>query len=239
MTRAAIYARVSTADGRQETENQLFELRRFAASQGWHFVGEYIDEESGKSSDRQGFKRLFDGAARREFDLVLFWAFDRFSREGAFETLQHLNRLSGYGVGFRSFTEAYLDSCGVFRDAIITILGAIARQERQRLAERVRAGPKRAQLQGTRSGRAVGRPKAVFDHGLVLSLRQEGRSWREIAATMHLGEGTVRRPSPSTPARPSPAKTLLRKSCDCGTAASSNTVRDGDPITRNARKFPT
>ena len=193
MTRAAIYARVSTADGRQEIENQLSELRRFATSQGWEVAGEYVDEESGKSAERPNFKRLFDDAARRKFDLALFWALDRFSREGAFETLQHLNRLSGYGVGFRSFTEPYLDSCGVFKDAIIAILGAIARQERQRLSERLRAGLKRAQAQGTRSGRTVGRPKAVFDHGLVVALRQEGHSWRQIAARLHLGTGTVRR----------------------------------------------
>ena len=43
-------------------------------------------------------------------------------REGMLETLQHRNRLTSYGVGFRSFTEAYLDSCGLFKDAVIAIL---------------------------------------------------------------------------------------------------------------------
>jgi hypothetical protein len=42
--KAAIYARVSTADGRQEAENQLAELRRFAATQSWEITHEYIDQ---------------------------------------------------------------------------------------------------------------------------------------------------------------------------------------------------
>jgi hypothetical protein len=53
--------------------------------------------------------------------VVLFSALDRFTREGALETLKYLDQLSGYGVGYRSFTEPYLDSCGVFKDAIIAI----------------------------------------------------------------------------------------------------------------------
>ena len=76
-------------------------------------------------------------AAQRQFDVVLFWALDRFTREGALETLQHLNWLGSYGVGFRSFTEPYLDSCGIFKDAVIAILGTIAKQERVRISERV------------------------------------------------------------------------------------------------------
>ena len=141
---AAIYARVSTADGRQETENQLVQLRQFAETQGWEIVREYVDQESGSRSDRPEFRRLFDDASRRRFDVVLFWSLDRFTREGSLETLQYLNQLGSYGVSFRSFTEAYLDSCGFFKDAIIAILGAIAKQERARISERVRAGLDRA-----------------------------------------------------------------------------------------------
>ena len=126
--RAAIYARVSTADGRQDTENQLAELRRFASTQGWEIAAEYIDHESGGRADRREFCQMFTDAAQRQFDGLLFWALDRLTREGALETLQYLNRLSGYGVGFRSFTEPYLDSCGIFKDAVIAILGVIAKQ---------------------------------------------------------------------------------------------------------------
>jgi DNA invertase Pin-like site-specific DNA recombinase len=104
----AIYARVST--DKQDNENQLVQLREFAAKQGWNVFAEYVDRESGAKSDRVEFQRMFTDASRRKFDLVLFWALDRLSREGVLQTLQHLNRLENHGVGFRSFTEQYFDS---------------------------------------------------------------------------------------------------------------------------------
>src|SRR5262245_56344429 len=82
-----------------------------------------------------------EAASRREFDLVLFWSLDRFSREGVLETLQYLRTLTSYGVGWKSFTEQYLDSCGIFRDAVLSILATIAKQERIRLSERNRGRP--------------------------------------------------------------------------------------------------
>ena len=115
----AIYARVSTKDKGQDTQNQLGQLREFASRQGWQVIREYVDSETGGKSDRAEFQAMFEAASQRKFDLLLFWALDRLSREGVLETLQHLNRLTSYGVGFRSFTEQYFDSCGIFKDAVI------------------------------------------------------------------------------------------------------------------------
>ena len=137
-----IYGRVSTRD-KQEVENQLVQLREFAVKQGWQIIGEYVDRETGATSDREQFQAMFADAGRRKFDLLLFWSLDRLSREGVLETLQHLNRLTSCGVGYKSFTEQYLDSCGIFKDAVIGILAVIAKQERVRLAERTRAGLER------------------------------------------------------------------------------------------------
>ena len=110
-------------DKRQDTENQLSQLRQFCESQGWKVVHEYVDRASGKRSDREQFQKLFEGASQRKFDVVLFWSLDRFSREGVRETLNHLERLNNYGVNYRSFTEQYLDSCGIFKDAVLAIPG--------------------------------------------------------------------------------------------------------------------
>lgn len=118
----ALYARVSTKDRGQDTENQLAQLREFAAKQGWQITQEYIDHETGSKADRAEFQTKFTDASRRKFDLLLFWSLDRLSREGALPTLQHLNRLTSCGVGYKSFTEQYLDSCGIFKDAIISIM---------------------------------------------------------------------------------------------------------------------
>ena len=76
----ATYSRIST--DKQDNQNQLGQLRRFAARQGWKTKSECVDVATGKNSDREQFKALFKAASRREFTLVLFWSLDRFSREG-------------------------------------------------------------------------------------------------------------------------------------------------------------
>jgi len=188
-TRVAIYSRVSTRDKGQDVENQLRQLREFCSRQGYELVREYVDHASGKRSDREAFQELFSAASRREFDVVLFWALDRFSREGVFDTLQHLQQLTSYGVGYRSFTEAYLDSCGLFRDAVVGILASIAKQERVRLSERTVAGLQRARSQG----RVGGRPRVICDRKRVLGLRESGMSLGQISMELGLSKTTVAR----------------------------------------------
>src|SRR3954453_15390269 len=173
----AIYGRVSTDDGRQDAANQLIELREFAERSGWDIVHEYVDKASGKTADRPQFKRMFDDAAKRRFDLVLFWALDRLSREGASETLNHLNKLTAYGVDWRSYQEAYLDSCGPFKDVVISLMATLAKQERLRISERTKAGLKRAK----REGKTLGRPRVAVDLEKVGDLQSKGMGLRGIA----------------------------------------------------------
>ncbi len=148
----AIYARVSTRD-RQETLNQLAQLREFCRRQGWQVVTEYLDRETGSTPARANFQKMLLDASQRKFDVLLFWALDRLTREGTLATLQYLERLTSYQVGYRSFTEPYLDSCGTFKDVVISVLATMAKQERLRISERVRAGLQRARSQGKKLGR--------------------------------------------------------------------------------------
>jgi DNA invertase Pin-like site-specific DNA recombinase len=170
----------------------LRELRAFVArkaSDGWALAEEFVDKVSGKTADRPAFRRMFEAASRKEFDLVLFWSLDRFSREGVLETLQHLQRLGSYGVEWFSYREEYLRSIGVFKDAVLAILAAIAKQERIRLSERVQAGLSRARAQG----KVLGRPKAAVRPERVLRLRERGLSIRSIAAQTGVSAMTVQR----------------------------------------------
>jgi DNA invertase Pin-like site-specific DNA recombinase len=183
----AIYARVSTE--KQDNENQLVELREFAAKQGWNVVREYVEHESGAKSDRAEFQRMFADASKRKFDLVLFWALDRLSREGVLQTLQHLNRLESHGVGFRSFTEQYFDSCGIFREAVISIMATLAKQERVRRSERTKAGLAVARSRGKR----LGRPQLRANVADIARLKAQGLSLRAIARQLGIGDGSVRR----------------------------------------------
>jgi DNA invertase Pin-like site-specific DNA recombinase len=173
----------------QETENQLIKLREFCKTSGWTITNEYVDRKTAKNADREEFRRLYADASKRLFDVVLFWSLDRFSREGVFKTLQHLETLSSYGINYKSFTEQYLDSCGIFKDAVLAILAVIAKQERIRLSERTVAGLERA----VRDGKVLGRPKVVVDRIKILEKKASGMSIREIAREMGVGRATVAR----------------------------------------------
>jgi DNA invertase Pin-like site-specific DNA recombinase len=189
LTKVALYSRVSTNCGKQDVENQLAQLRDFCQRQGWTIVQEFVDHASGKRSDRPAFTAMFETASRREFDCLLFWSLDRLSREGVYETLQHLQQLTAYGVNYKSFTEQYLDSCGIFRDAVIGILATVAKQERIRISERVQAGLARARKQG----RVGGRPKVVASVTQMRKLANQGFSAVEIGERLGVSRMTVAR----------------------------------------------
>ncbi len=188
----ALYARVSTKDKGQDHENQLRELRAFVerkASEGWTLGHEYVDKASGKTPERPAFRKLFEDASRKQFDMVLFWSLDRFSREGVLETLQHLQKLTSNGVEWFSYREEYLRSVGVFKEAVLAILAAIAKQERVRISERVQAGLSNARAKGKK----LGRPKAAVRAERVVALRDRGMSIREIAEETSVSAMTVQR----------------------------------------------
>jgi DNA invertase Pin-like site-specific DNA recombinase len=189
LQRVAIYCRVST--DKQDNENQLLQLREFAAQQNWTIVREYCDYESGSKADRTQFQQMFADASKRRFDLLLFWALDRLSREGALKTLQHLERLESYGVAYRSFTEPYFDRCGIFKEAVVSIVATLAKQERILRSTRTKAGLARVRAAGQRLGPPL---RLNGEHAAqIATLRSQGVSGREIARRLGISEGSVRR----------------------------------------------
>ena len=108
------------------------------------------------------------------------------------ETLNHLQRLTGYGVDYRSFTEQYLDSTGIFKEAVIGILAAVAKQERVRLSERTIAGLERARSQGRVGGRPKAEDDPAHDEDVTASSRS-GLSVRKIAQEMNVSPTTVQK----------------------------------------------
>jgi DNA invertase Pin-like site-specific DNA recombinase len=184
----AIYARVST--DRQSEEMQLAELRDFAKRSNWQIFNEYIDHESGGKNNREDFQKLFEDASRRKFDYVLVWSLDRFTREGVLPTLSYLHRLNDYGIGFKSYTEQYLDTTGIFKDAVIGILATVAKQERLRISQRVKAGLENARRKGKRLGRPP-IPSSVLQR--AKELKAQGMSYRKIGLKLGVDESTLRK----------------------------------------------
>lgn len=194
MLKVALYGRVSTKDKGQEVENQLTPLREYAARMNYEIVAEFKEQvsASGKIA-RPAFESMMLGAYQKKFDLVLFWSLDRFSREGVHATFQHLQRLNEYKVKWKSYTEPFLDSTGPMGEAIIAIFACIAKQERVRIQERVKAGMDRAREQGTRSGLSIGGQKKIFRRDIAEQMAMEGKSTRMIAKELNVSHATVAR----------------------------------------------
>jgi len=149
MKRAALYLRVSTFE--QHPETQLYDLRGLAAQRGFEIVAEYTDKLSGAKSKRPGLDRLLTDARHGQFDVVLVAAFDRIARSVR-HFLEVLDELTHLNIEFISFREN-IDTGGALGRAVVVIIGAIAELERNLIVERVRAGMRRAKLEGLHIGR--------------------------------------------------------------------------------------
>lgn len=153
--KAALYVRVST--DKQELDNQLRDLRKYATANGWQVTAEYTDIVSGTQQSRPGFDRLYLDAHRRLFDVVVFWDISRFSRAGTLHTLQKLKELDNLNITWHSYSEPYFSSAGQFKDVVISIMATLAKMERDKISERTKAGLRRAKAQGKK----LGRPRKV------------------------------------------------------------------------------
>ena len=156
--RISIYARVSKNDESQDPQNQLQPLRNYAKALGGDIAKEYVDFGSGGgTADRVNFLKMLEDGERREFDLLIIWSLDRFSREGISNVLGYLQRLKKNGIAIKSLQESWLDT----RDdgigqLLIAVFSWIASQERKRIVERTKAGLERVRREGRRLGRPTG-----------------------------------------------------------------------------------
>jgi DNA invertase Pin-like site-specific DNA recombinase len=185
MKRAALYLRVSTVD--QHPETQVHDLRQMAAQRGFEIVAEYTDRISGVKARRPGLDDLMRDARRGKFDVVLVWASDRIARsvKHFLDVLDELNRLN---VEFVSFREQ-IDTGGSLGRAIVVIIGAIAELERNLIVERVKAGMRRARLEG----RQIGRQPLVLDRDAISRDRQRGLSLGQLAKNYGASRATIHR----------------------------------------------
>jgi len=185
MKTAALYLRVSTLD--QHPETQLHDLRQMASQRGYQVVEEYTDRISGAKARRPGLDALMRDARRGRFKVVLVWACDRIARSTRhfLEVLDELNRLQ---VEFISFREQ-IDTGGPLGRAVVVIIGAIAELERSLIVERVRAGMRRAKLEG----RHIGRKPLELDRPAILRGRQQGLSLGQLAKAHRASRATIHR----------------------------------------------
>jgi DNA invertase Pin-like site-specific DNA recombinase len=183
MKRAAIYLRVSSID--QHPESQLRDLEVMAQQRGLEIVQRYTDRITGTRARRPGLDEMMADARRGKFDIVLVWACDRLARSVR-HFLQTVDELDHLNVGFASFREQ-IDTAGPLGRAVVVIIGAIAELERSLIIERVRAGMRRAKLEG----RHIGRRPLNVDRAAVLRDRQRGLSLTEVAKAHRISRAFV------------------------------------------------
>ena len=184
MKRVALYARVSTAD--QHVENQFLDLRKLAAQRGFEVVREYCDQGiSGSKARRPGLDSMMADARRGEFSVLMVAAFDRIARSTK-NFLEIVDELHELGIEFISAREA-IDTSGPMGRMFLTMVGSIAELERSLIVERIKAGMRRAKMEGQRLGRAP----LDINHDALVRDRLAGMSLTVVAKKYGVSRASV------------------------------------------------
>jgi DNA invertase Pin-like site-specific DNA recombinase len=184
--RAAIYARVSTANNGQNPEMQLGELREHCQRRAWEITGEFVDAGiSGSKERRPQLDRLMVDCRRRRVDVVLVYRYDRFARSLR-QLVNALEEFRSLGIEFISLHEG-VDTSTPNGRLIFGIFASIAEFERELIRDRVKSGIAAARSKGRR----LGRPRVSVDVARIASLRDSGLSWPQVAREVGVSVGTV------------------------------------------------
>ncbi len=202
-----MYVRVSTASRTKHGDTLTFDqdpavqeqpLRELVAQRGWTTYRVYPDRASGAKERRPGLDALMSDARRGAFDVVVVWRFDRFARSVK-QLVLALDEFRSLGIDFISHQEA-LDTSTPMGRATFTIIAAMAELERSVIRERVIAGLEYARQHGTKSGKPIGRPRAVFRRDQIEELKEQGLGWRQIGRRLGVSATTIRRAYRTPPA---------------------------------------
>jgi DNA invertase Pin-like site-specific DNA recombinase len=184
MKRCAIYARVSTPD--QRVDNQLYDLRQFAAQRGLEVVAEFTDVGiSGSKARRPGLDAMLREARKRKFTVLIVAAFDRVARSTK-HFLGVVDELDSLGIEFISRREN-IATDGAMGRLFITLISSIAELEADLIKERVRAGIRRRKLEGL----PVGRQPLDVDRESIVADRLRGMSLTDVAKRHGVSRASV------------------------------------------------
>jgi putative DNA-invertase from lambdoid prophage Rac len=196
--KAAIYARVSSDDGRQTVTNQVQQLHELAAARQFHIFREYLDEETGVSASRPSFLALLRDARLRRFRVLLITDLDRLTREGAAAGFGYLAELDRFGVRVVSLGQSWLDydpeidedpELREMRSIQTAVALTWASLERQKISRRTKAGLERARGEGKRLGRKP--VEATTEQ--VCRLLAKGISMSQVATKLRISRRTAYR----------------------------------------------
>ena len=186
-SKAALYYRVSTTD--QTPDAQVNALREYATKRDFDVADEFVDTASGATRKRTELDRMMAAVRKRQIDVVVVWAFDRFARSTS-HLATTLEEFQSLGVDFVSYSQQ-IDTTTPAGKLTFHVLAAIAEFEREMIRERVISGLAAARKRGVRLGRAP-LPDLVIDRVLELKGKQ---SIRQIAEAVSSRRNPVSRSS--------------------------------------------
>jgi len=212
--KAVIYLRVSTDE--QTEESQLEPCKNYCKEKGWGVIKIYRDH--GKSAYKEDkyrpeFMKMLEDAKKREFQHIVVFAMDRFSRQPPVRVLEMVRELSVlYGVQVNAVTggewrnaieainqlaragtggymsEVLRQLASMLETIMIGALAEQARYESRKIGERVRASIK---FQKAKKENKVGRPSLEIDVNKIVELREGGMSYRKIGQQLGIPKSTV------------------------------------------------
>ena len=184
MKKVAIYARISTTD--QNVDSQLDAVKKYCKNQDWEISKIYKDEGiSGTQDSRPALDELKRDCAKRKFEAIVVYKFDRIARSTA-HLLECLNLFQHHKKDFISISESIDTSTNVGK-MVFTFLGAIAEFERGLIKERVITGIRRAQSNNIHCGR----PRKGFDIAAAVTLQKQGLGYKQISKRLNVPRATI------------------------------------------------
>ena len=186
--RVVTYSRVSTSHHDQNPEIQVLELRRYCISREWVVVEEIRDFGSGGTDKREGLQRLLKLIQEGKVDCIAVTKLDRLFRSLR-QLVTTLDEFQSKGIAFVAIKDA-IDYTTPSGRLFTQILGSLAEFEKTLIRERTIAGLHYAK---SVMGKVLGRPKLARSTELIIHLRNQGLSIRQISKLAGCSSSTVSR----------------------------------------------
>ena len=203
MKTAVIYARVSSANDRQDTTRQIEDLKRFANSQNIEVISIFEEHISGakKNEERQVLTDCLQFCIKKNVDYLLLSELSRLGRS----TLQVLKSLD---MLHESKVSVYIQNLGLYTlqpngevnpiaSILVTVLAEMANIERSNITYRLNSGRANYIAKGGKLGRKQGSIKTdnkkKEEYKDTIALLKKGYSIRNIAKLQGIGISTVQR----------------------------------------------
>ena len=199
--KAVIYARVSSAGDRQDTERQVEDLTRYAAAAGLEIVAVYREKASGAKEDREVLAECLAFVHSGGADTLLLSELSRLGRNVKL-ILEVVDLLTGAGINIH-ILDLNIDTIlpdgteNPVAKMLLTVLGLGAELERKNIISRLNSGRQLAIERGVQLGRPVGSgmsdEELLQKYPTVVKRLNKGLSVRDTAAACDVSTFTVQK----------------------------------------------